>query len=605
MAKKPQSQTPDLKQTSWDLRELFASDDDPDILKERNLLKMKTEDFVEKWRGREDYLQDAQVLWQALEEYENWLKYTGTSGKQGFYFGLRRAQDQLDPNLKAKENKLHEFAVKLGNEMEFFGLSLAKISKEKQKEFLSEPLLKKYRHYLEKTFQAAKYLLSEKEERILNLKAKTSYANWVSMVSELLSQEEREVTDEDGKKRVKNFSQLLTLTVNKEKKTRLEAAQALEDIFQKHLAVIEREMNSILEDAKIEDDLRGYERPDKPRHLSDDVETEVVDKLVETVSASFDISKDFYRFKAKLLGEKHLAYFEKAVEYGDLTSKYPYQEAASLVWQTLKGLDDEFSEIFQGFAENGQLDVFPRKGKVHGAFCSSNKSILPTYILLNHNDKLNDVLTLAHEVGHGIHFELIKKNENEINTGVSTAVAEVASTFMEDFVLQKLLQKADEEEKLAIMTRKLDADLATIQRQIAFYNFEMDLHMGLREKGYLTKEEISELFQKRMVSYLGKTGEGSNLWWTYVPHFRNYFYVYTYASGLLISKYFQKLVHEDPSEIKTVKEMLSVGSSKSPQQLFMDLGLDIRKKDIWEDGLQEIRTYLQQTKELAEKLGKI
>lgn len=592
-------------QTTWNLKPLFESDDDPQLEKELKIVEMKTEDFVNKWRGRTDYLEDPSILKLALEEYENWIKYTGTSGKQGYYFGLRSAQDQLNPKIKAKSNKLQDVSVRLANEIQFFELSLANISKENQEKFLKDPLLSDYRHYLERNFSFAMHLLSDKEEKILNLKAKTSYENWVRMVSELISKEEREVSDEDGVKKVKNFSEMLTLVSSSKIEVRKKSAEALEEIFQNNLEVAEREINTVCEDAKITDLLRKYQRPDQFRHLSDDIDSKVVDQLLEVVSAGFYLSQEYYRFKADLMGLKDLKYYEKAAEYGKITGDFNFEKTFQLVSEVFSGLDKEFSDILGEFAQKGQLDVYPQKGKVSGAFCTGSSSILPVYVLLNHTNKLYDVLTLAHEMGHAINYTLVRSKENELNLGVSTAVAEVASTFMEDFVLQKLLEQADEEEKLALMVRKLDSDIATIFRQVAFYNFELELHENIRDKGYLTKEEIGQLFEKHMISYLGETGKNSHNWWIYVSHFRSFFYVYSYASGLLISKYFQSQVKKDPAFILKVKKMLSTGESKSPQELFAELGVDISKKAFWQEGLKEIEEYFLSTKQLAQKLGKI
>jgi oligoendopeptidase F len=228
--------------------------------------------------------------------------------------------------------------------------------------------------------------------------------------------------------------------------------------------------------------------------------------------------------------------------------------------------------------------------------------------LLNHVDKLDDVTTLAHELGHGINQALMNKNQNSLNTGTLLSTAEVASTFMEDFIVEELLREADEETRLAILVKRMDDSVGTIIRQTACYCFERELHSEFRKKGYLSKEEIGAIFQKNMAAYMGPFVEqspGSENWWIHWWHIREYFYVYSYASGLLISKAMQAKVRENPAFIAKVKEFLSAGLSDSPKNIFLRLGIDITKKEFWDEGLNEVEVLLNETEELARKLGKI
>jgi len=594
--------------TTWDLSPLFRGDNDPSIEQERKKVAASTDKFVKKWKNRADYLEKPSKLKEALDDYEKWNRFYGANARELHYFSYRNAQDQADNKIKAKLNKAVDFAQKIGNQMEFFYLSLGKIKKEKQQEFLKNKELSPYRHFLEMIFAKAKYFLSEPEEKILNLKQTTSYDNWVMMTSLFLSKETRKVLGEDNKRKTRSFEEIMTLISSNKKSVRDEAAKALNDILEKNAEIAEHELNSVLQDKKVNDELRGFDRPDKARHIGDDIDTEVVDALNEAVKKRFDISARFYKLRAKLAGVKKLKYYERNIEYGEVEKKYPYDKAIKLASKVFYGLDKEFGEIFDSFVKNAQIDVFPRKGKMSGAFCAHSLITLPTYILLNHTNKLRDVLTIAHEAGHGINNELMRKKENGLSFGNSLAVAETASTFMEDFVLSELLKDADEETRLTIMVQKMGDIVSTIQRQIACYNFEKDLHTSFREKGYLSKEEIGEIFQKNMKEYMGPAVEqspGSENWWVYWSHIRSYFYVYSYVSGLLISKTLQKLVKQDPANIKKVKNVLSVGTSDSPKNVFAKAGIDITKKEFWNKGLEEIDEALKETEKLAKKLKKI
>ena len=201
----------------------------------------------------------------------------------------------------------------------------------------------------------------------------------------------------------------------------------------------------------------------------------------------------------------------------------------------------------------------------------------------------------------------MKENQNALNIGTPKSTAEVASTFMEDFVLNELLEKADPELQLSILMEKLDSDISTIFRQTAFYNFETDLHNNFREKGYLSQKEIGEMFKKHMNSYLGSfidTSQADN-WWIYVPHFRFIFYVYSYASGQLVSKALQAKVRENPRFIEKVKEFLASGTSDSPKNIFQNTDIDISQEEFWNQGLNQIQNLLEKTESLAKELGKI
>jgi oligoendopeptidase F len=594
--------------TRWDLTPLYSGDNDPGMAEDRRMVEEKSYAFINAWKDRDDYLSDPAMLRQALDQYEDWKRRWGTDGNEGYYFWLRTQQDQNDPKLKAAFNKIEEFSKKIENDSQFFHLRIARIKPGDQKKFLDSPALAKYRHFLERIFAESRYHLSEPEEKILNLKSSTSYANWTRMTSGFLSKEERVVVLEDGSRASEPFTGIIGLMNSRTRKVRDTAAAAFNAILAKHVDVAEAELNSVLQNKKVDDELRGAPRPDALRHLADDIESEVVDTLVDAVSKRFAISSRYYQLKAKLLHVKQLKYHERNVEYGQVAKPYPYKQSVSLVQRVMVKLDPEFAAIFEGFVRNGQIDAFPRKGKDSGAFCIHHLMVQPTYILLNHTNKMHDVLTIAHELGHGINNELIRKKQHALDFGTPTSTAEVASTFMEDFVLEEILHKADEELRLAIMMQKLNDDVSSIFRQVACYRFEQDLHVRFREKGYLSKEEIGKLFQDHMQAYMGdavEQSEGSENWWVYWNHIRYFFYVYSYASGLLISKSLQNGVKKDPAFIHKVKEFLSAGLSDSPKNIFARLGINIADRQFWNKGLDEVENLLQETTALAKKMGKI
>lgn len=598
---------PKINSLSIDLSPLFQNDDDPNMKINRKKVAIANYNFINKWKNRTDYLKNPKILKKALDEYELLHREFGTGGGEDYYFLIKTQIDQNNTKIKARFNQIEDISLKIYNDLQFFELNLSKIPPKTRSRFLKSKELKEYEHFLERIFAWSNHLLSEKEERILNLQNVPAHQNWIDMVEGFLSKEEREILI-NGKKTKQNFSQIMSLINSQDKKIRDTAAKALNDIFIKNIEVAEKEINSILANKKIVDELRQLPRPDSARHLSDDIDTDIVDTLINTVSNNQNLSKRYYKLKSKLLKLPKLEYHERNVEIGIVNKKYSYDDSVKLVNEVFFDLDPEYSELFTKFVENSQIDVYPKNGKRGGAACFHNLWSEPSYIFLNHTDRLVDVTTLAHEVGHGIQNEMIKTKQNSLNFGTPLSIAEVGSQFLEDFVLEELMKRSDDKERLKIQMTKLNDDISAIFRQVACYKFEQELHRTFREKGYLSYQEIGQIFQKHMFSYMGpavEKSEGSENWWVYWSHIRTFFYVYSYASGLLISKSMQASVRKDKNFIVKVKQFQNAGTSLSPKEIFKNMGIDITQKYFWEQGIKEIQNLLTETEKLAKKLGEI
>ncbi len=598
--------TPKLK---WDLNKLFTSDNDANILKSQKALQINAQKFIKKWKNK-NFLKSPKILKEALDDYNKLITKYGPFDKSFYYFYLRLKTDLDNPSLKAKYQKAVDINQEVQNNLLFFTLEISKIDSKRQKQFLSSKILKPYKHFLERLFAKSKFILSEKEEKILNIISTPSYHNWTSLTNSLIAKQEKEIKI-SNKKVKKTSAELSTLTFHQNPKIRQESAKAFNEILEKVGDVAEAEINSVLEYKKITDTLRGAQDPDTERIIRDDMTPEIVQTLVKTVSDNFKISKQFYSLMKKLLKLKKMHYYERGMRYIPKNTKkksYSYEESVNLVYKVFNNLDKEFGDIFYDFVTKGHIDVYPKKGKRDGAFCIHNLITHPTYIMLNHTNTLRDVTTIAHEAGHGINNELIRKNQPAIYFDTPVSTAEVASTFMEDFVLNEVIKDADDEEKLSILFASVNNDISTVFRQISFYNFEKEIHTKYREKGYLSKKEIDDIFAKHMKSYMGSAIDmtySAKNFWIYVPHFRYYFYVYSYSSGLLISKYLQRKVKQNSSYIEKVKYFLSCGTSESPYKIFKKLGIDIKNPEFWTEGLKEIEEKIKQIKKLAKKLGKI
>lgn len=594
--------------TSWDLSALGSSIKDPIFKKERKETEKAVLSFEKKWRTKTSYLKNPKDLREALDDY---AKLTLIGEKEPRYLSLRAALETDNTEINAAMTLYRNYANQIMDHIRFFDLSLTKIPEATQKKLLASPLLKNYHNYLDGIFKSARYTLSEAEEKILSMKSSVSSGNWVDMLDEFISAETRAVYTRDEKtqkviKKELSFSEILSNLKDQHTKISESAQNAVEDILRTHAKVAEKEINSFLENKSINDQLRGYERPDSSRHINEGIDTKAVDTLVETVTNNFKVSQDFYAFKAKLVGKKSFTYWNRNVEYGSLSKSYSYEQGVELVSKALSHISDEFVNIFHGYVQNGQIDVYPKKGKTGGAFSSSSYH-LPGVVMLNHTGGFREITTLAHEMGHAIHG-VKARGENPLNYDHPMCTAEVASTFCEDFVIDELQMNANESEQLALMVGQLDDKVGTIFRQIAAYNFEKELHETFRVKGYLPNKEIGKMFNKHMKSYLGPSvdlDENSGNGWVYWGHFRSPFYVYSYSMALLVAQFARRHFKQDSAYIEKINEFYSTGSSITPAQIFTNLGLDVNDQNRWQEGIDEVKDLLARTKKLAKKLGKI
>jgi oligoendopeptidase F len=241
------------------------------------------------------------------------------------------------------------------------------------------------------------------------------------------------------------------------------------------------------------------------------------------------------------------------------------------------------------YLNNGQIDVFPRLNKRSGAYCWGHPS-LPTFVLLNNVPSFDSVSTLAHEMGHAIHTELSKK-QSIFYERYSTAAAEVASTLFENFVFDEVMTSLSPKERIIALHDHIADDMGTIFRQIAFFNFEMELHQMIRAEGFVGSEKIAKLMNKHLQSYIGpefKLDPDDGLFWIRLSHIRSYFYVYTYAYGQLISKALYTKYQQDNRFIEKINQFLSAGGSDTPEHIFKSIGVDTTKPDFWKLGLESI-----------------
>ncbi len=579
--------------TTWDFSLFYDSIDDGRIESDISHFEQRIFEFEKDWKEITDFSKPQQLI-HALNAYESvWIDGKGL--KPLLFFHYHVAVDSSNTTIHAKLSLLMQRLTAAENRLLFFPLRLGKIAEKDQKKLLSDEQLKKYHYYLERTFLTAKHDLSEEEEKISNLLSLPSYALWTQGVEKALNSRTIHFEGTDIP---------LSEAQNKIPKLPTKQRRSL------HIAVLQKaaevgefsesEINAIVTRKKLEDELRSFSKPYESRVISAQNEIETIERLVDVVTKAFPLAHKFYALKAKLLQLPHLSYADRAAQVGKIERSYTFDESYRIIRKTFDSLDPQFGNILERMVENGQIDVFPKKGKQGGAFCSHGTNT-PTVVLLNHVNTFESVTTFAHEMGHAIHSEL-SKSQPVLYQDYSLATAETASTFFEHAVFEELIKDFKEEEKIIALHDKLTDDVNTIFRQIAVFNFELELHTQTREKGFISKEDIASLLNHHMMTYLGPKFKLTPLdgnFFIVWPHLRNFFYVYTYAFGQLVSQALYAHVREDKRFISKVTQFLKAGGSNTPENIFSSIGIDVQDPQFFQSGLETIEIEIEQLRKLV------
>lgn len=580
--------------TEWDLTKLYKGISDPAIERDQKRADEAVAAFARKYRKDKKYLKNPGALATALADYEKLIDIP--TERASYYVFFRKDLDIEDKAAEALSAKLEERSAKRSNQVLFFSLELGRLSKDLQKKFLAAPVLKPYTYWLKQLFENAKYDLSEAEEKILTLKGDVSHGRWVQATDNILNK--KSVVFE-GKTLPLPQAQAM-LQVLKTKQRRLLNTK-LNEVYADVADIAESELNAIYTDKKIEDELRGMKAPYEAtiRGYQNDVPTVLA--LVDAVTKSAKISHRFYELKAKLLGEKTLAYADRAASVGELKTKVPFERAVAITREVFGELDPQYADTFDRLFANGQVDVRPKKGKTGGAYCASSVSV-PTYVLLNHIDNFESLKTLAHEMGHAMHAER-SRTQRPLYQGHPISTAETASTFFEYAALKRLVAELPEEDRIIALHNVIQDDVATIFRQIACFSFENALHEAIRKDGYVAKEQIADLMNVHMKQYLGPVFDlrrEDGYFFVTWSHIRRFFYVYSYAYGQLISKALHQKLESDPRFITKVDGFLAAGESKSPYDIFKSCGLNTKDPAIFLAGLKSLE---KDVKDLGKLVG--
>lgn len=581
--------------TSWDFTLLYKNDSDPQIERDMQEIEHACKTFEKKY-SKKDFISTPSKLFAALKEYDA-LEVITDAAKPWWYFALRSDIDSNDTKAAARATHYDQRLTVATNLIQFFSLKIALIPKAKQKEFISHQDLVPYRYMLERLFLGAKHRLSEGEERLSALLTQTSRTMWIEGGQKLLN--ERTIS---WKGKEMPVAEAIAVLADFSMKDRQILNTKINNALRSASGFGEIEINAVVNHKKMLDERRKFAKPYSETVLAYENDDSTVENLVATVSKRFDISHRFYKLHAKLLGVKKITAADRTAKIGSIKKKFFFSDAAALVKDSFSVIGARYADFLDRFALNGQIDVYPKKGKRGGAYCwGSGKPY--TFVLLNHVDNINSVETLAHEMGHAIHTEL-SKGQPPRYRHYSVATAEVASTFFEAVAGEALEKNLSDRERVVFLHNKIMSDIATVFRQIACFNFELELHEHIRAEGQLSKEAMAKLLAKHLRSYLGDAvtvTDDDGYFFAYWSHIRNFFYVYSYAFGHIVSRALFDNWKADKSYATKIEKFLCAGGSMTPEDIFKSVGIDVRDPKFFLSGLQAIEKDIERLEQMTKK----
>lgn len=582
LAYRPTHELPPLAryQTVWDLKGLYyKSGKDPQIEADLKAAEAAYRAFAKKWTGHS--FADAQDLGTALAEYEA-LAGMPQATRPGRYFSFRKCLNVNDAEADRALALLSKRLRQASDRILFFTLTLGQLPEAAKKRHLADPQLAHFRYFLERVFEGARHDLSEAEEKIIRLKARPSSGMWHEAVEKILSNRTVRFKGKDIPL-PEALEMIDLLPVNDRPGLWDRIIAELKQIGE----MAEPELNAIITDARGEDELRGYRKPYSATALAYEHDERSIENLVRTVSAEgFKLSRRFYKLKAEYHGVPKLHYTEKYRSIGS-EPVIEFATAMEVCRDVFYGLKDEYGRIFDRMLKHGQIDVFPRRGKQGGAFMSAETN-LPTQVFLNHVANFKSLETLAHEMGHAIHAERSAQN-TPLYDGHSIVTAETASTLFENLVFEAIYEQATDAGKAVLLHDRITRDIATIERQVAFFNAELEMHTTIHKRGMMQSAELADCLSRHLRSYLGPAvavtpDDGYS--YVYIGHLRYGFYVYSYAFGLLMSTIMNQNYRSDKAYIEQIDAFLSAGSSDTVAGIFKSIGIDTTKEDTFLKALQ-------------------
>lgn len=587
----------------WDLSDFYLDIHDPKIEEDLLALEEQTQQFIQKYQTSFSVASLAiispEILYDAITNFETIREQLGRFISYSY---LLHATHLDNAEISAFFQKIQEKATQLSSELVFFTLAIAQIDNSfLDTAFQAFPKLEKYRSWIQKIGVYRQHQLSEDQEKILQEKAITGRHAWVRLYDETLAR-----LRFNYREKSLPLSHVLNLTLSAEKTERQDAAKAIAEGLETILPIVTMTTNVLAKDKEIEDTWRRFPRSVSARNLSNQIEDTVVETLVHTVRQNYpELSHRYYAWKAKFMGCETLSYWDRnapLLQEGEAAPLIPWPKAQEIVLQAYKAFDSETAEIVQKFFDRGWIDAPAQANKQSGAFAHPTVPSVHPYILLNYQGRPRDVMTLAHELGHGVH-QILASEQGYLGSQTPLTLAETASVFGEMLTFQSILQKTPDTHKIPLLASKIEDMLNTVVRQTAFFLFEERIHAQRRKKE-LSSPEITEIWlatQKEALGHAVDLDPTSHNAWAYISHFIHApFYVYAYAFGdCLVNSLYALYQQGYPDFLQHYKQMLIAGGTKTHHELLEPFGLKATDPHFWQQGLQMIHQFIAQLESLT------
>jgi oligoendopeptidase F len=599
---------PELARSAWDLEDLVDGEAQDGVDRRLDDALGRAQEFAETHAGRVAELDSAglEAAMRALGEIEDLV------GRAASYAALAFSTDTADPARGALLQSVEERGTAIQTTLLFFELEWAAIDEARAHELLAADGLDFCRHYLRSVRRYRPHLLSEPEEKVMTEKALTGRNAWSRLFEELTSSIEVDLpsgADDEGRRSEKvALDVALSRLSLPDRDARRTAAEAVTAALEPGLRTRAYVFNTLLADKAVDDRLREYPSWLSSRNLANEASDESVQALVEAVRGRVEIPRRWYRLKAQLLGLDRLADYDRAAPVTSDEVIFRYGEARDLVLDCYASFSTELGDLTRRFFAEDWIDAPVRPAKRGGAFCASTVPDAHPYVLLNYTARRRDVLTMAHELGHGVHFALAAR-QGIFHQSTPLTLAETASVFGETIVFGRLLeQDSTPRSRLALLAEHLEGQIATVFRQVAMNRFEESVHTSRREEGELSVQQLNDLWASSQHELFGDVVEvtpGYRSWWSYVPHFigsPGYVYAYAYGQLLALSVY-ERYLEEGQSFVPRYLEMLAAGGSRPPEELAAMVGIDLADPGFWDSGLALVERQLEAAEQAAREAG--
>jgi len=585
----------------WDLSDLFRSHDDPAIAEMLSACRERAERFAERYRGtlRVPGGPSPEHLLAAIREME---ALQSDLERASAFAGLLYASDTTRSEHRDLRERIEQRLTEIGNLVLFFELEWLDVPEETAGPLMDHPALAGYQHFLAQARRMRPHTLSEAEERLLNERDNTGSRAFGRLFTELTSSLSFPF-HRNGKDERLTLSQVLALSHDPSREVRRRAHDTLFSVLEHQALVLTFVYDTLVQDHLTIDRLRRFPHPMAARHVANEIDAEAVERMLAVTERNFGEAHRYFRVKARLLGLPRLALYD---QYAPIAAELPpstFERAREAILAAFGAFSPDFAAAARQFFERRWIDAEVRPGKQDGAFCASPSPALHPYVLCNHTGNMRDVMTLAHELGHGVHGWLARK-QTHFNYDTPLTTAETASVFGEFLVFDYLLAtERDPRVQLALLCGKIEDAFATVFRQAVLTRFEQAV-FARRAEGRFTPETVCETWLESNRPYYGDAVEFTEAYrwgWSYIPHFiHSRFYCYSYVFGeLLVLSLYRQYKEQGASFIPKYMALLEAGGSASPEALLARLGVDFHDPAFWQRGFDEIRALVERAEALA------